>query len=176
MLANLASMALFVPILLAVSPALLRASGWILLAAALALLLHAASGLRRGRAVAAPPPTADSRMFRIGQAVGFAALIAGVMAVASLLGQWLGPGGVLAAAFLSALAELHAATATVASLHRGGIIDLSQGRWAIVGLLGASALAKSVVAFTSGGARYGLRMTLGLASMVAAAALAAGFT
>ena len=68
------------------------------------------------------------------------------------------------------------ATATVASLHRGGIIDLSQGRWAIVGLLGASALAKSVVAFTSGGARYGLRMTLGLASMVAAAALAAGFT
>ena len=176
MLANLASMALFVPILLAVSPALLRASGWILLAAALALLLHAAAGLGRGRAVAAPPPTADSRMFRIGQAVGFAALIAGVMAVASLLGQWLGPGGALAAAFLSALAELHAATATVASLHRGGIIDLSQGRWAIVGLLGASALAKSVVAFTSGGARYGLRMTLGLASMVAAAALAAGFT
>ena len=68
-------------------------------------------------------------MFRIGQAVGFAALIAGVMAVASLLGQWLGPGGALAAAFLSALAELHAATATVASLHQGGIIDLPNGDW-----------------------------------------------
>jgi len=176
MLANLASLLLFVPILLAVAPDLFAASRWILAAAAAALLLHAALGLRQGIGVEVPSPGADSRMFRIGQAVGFAALIAAVMGVSSLLGQWLGPNGAMAAAFLTALAELQAAMATIASLFQGGVLDLEQGRWAVVGLLIASALSKSVVAFSSGGARYGLRVALGLWSMVAAAALVAALT
>jgi len=176
MLANIASLSLFVPILLAVAPDLLVATRWILLAAGLALALHAALGLFQGKGVKVPPPASDSRMFRIGQAVGFAVLIAMVMGVSSVLGQWLGPNGAMAAAFLTALAELQAATATIASLFQGGVLDLQQGRWAVVGLLGASALAKSVVAFSSGGARYGLRVAAGLASMVAAAAVAAVLT
>jgi len=176
MLANLASLLLFVPILLAVAPDLFAASRWILAAAAAALLLHAALGLRQGIGAEVPSPGADSRMFRIGQAVGFAALIAAVMGVSSLLGQWLGPNGAMAAAFLTALAELQAAMATIASLFQGGVLDLEQGRWAVVGLLIASALSKSVVAFSSGGARYGLRVAVGLWSMVAAAALVTALT
>jgi uncharacterized membrane protein (DUF4010 family) len=176
MLANLASLSLFVPILLVVAPELFRASRWILLAAGVALLLHASLGLFRGKGVQVPPPAADSRMFRIGQAVGFAALIAAVMGVSSLLGQWLGPNGAMAAAFLTALAELQAAMATIASLFQSGMLEVQQGRWAIVGLLAASALAKSVVAFSAGGTRYGLRVTLGLWSMVGAGALAAAFS
>lgn len=178
MLANLASLSLFVPILLAVAPELFGAVRWILLAAGLALLLHAGLGLglhlRTG--MQAPLPATDSRMFQIRQAVGFALLIALVMGVSSLLGQWLGPNGAMAAAFLTALAELQAATATIASLFQGGVLGLEQGRWAVVGLLGASALSKSVVAFSSGGARYGMRVALGLWSMVAAAVLVAALT
>jgi len=176
MLANLASLGLFALILLAVAPDLLNASAWILAAAALALLLHASVGLRVGKDRPTPPLAADSRMFRIGQAVGFAVLITVVMGVSNLLGQWLGPTGAMGAAFLTALADLHAATATIASLFKGGIFDLPQARWAIVGLLGASALSKSIVAFGSGGTRYGLRVTLGLWTMVGAAALAAVLT
>lgn len=176
LLANLASLSLFVPILLAVAPALLAATRWILLAAGLALLLHAAVCLVRGKGVEVPPPAPDSRMFRIRQAVGFAALIAAVMAGSGLLGQWLGPSGAMAATFLTALAELQAATATIASLFSNGVLDVAQGRWSVVGLLAASALAKSIVAFSAGGAGYGLRVTLGLWSMVVAAAAVAALT
>ncbi|WP_157008015.1 MgtC/SapB family protein [Xenophilus azovorans] len=173
MLANLASLSLFVPILLAVAPGLLPGVRWILLAAGLVLLLGSAFGLRRGQQTEAAPPTAETRMFRIGHALGFAATITAVMVGSKLLGQWLGPGGALAATLLAALAELQSAAAGVASLYRDGVLDERLARWAVVGLLAASAAAKSLVAFTSGGARYGIRITIGLAGMTLAAALAA---
>jgi len=112
-------------------------------------------------------------MFRIGHALGFAAMITAVTVGSELLGQWLGPGGALAAIFLAALAELQSATVGVANLYRDGVLDEHLARWAVVGLLAASSAAKSLVAFTSGGKAYGLRITLGLAAMSLAAALAA---
>lgn len=175
MLANLASLSLFVPILLAVAPALLREIALELAAAGAVLVVGAALGFHRGEKVDAPPPNADTRMFRIGQAIGFAALIAGVLFVAHVAAQWLGAKAALAAAFLTALAELQAATATVATLFREGTIDAAAARWAVVGLLAASALAKSVVAFASGGRAFGLRVAAGLLAMTAAAAAVALF-
>ena len=175
MLANLASLSLFVPILLAVAPALLREIALELAAGGGVLLAGAALGFHRGEKVDAPPPNADTRMFRIRQAVGFAALIAGVLFVAHVAAQLLGAKAALAAAFLTALAELQAATATVATLFRDGTIDATAARWAVVGLLGASALAKSVVAFASGGRVFGLRVAVGLLAMTVAVAAVALF-
>ncbi len=172
MLANLASLSLFVPILLAVSPALLSEVRWILLAAAAVLALGAAFGLRGDRPAGAPP-TAETRMFRIGHALGFAAMITAVMVVSKLLGQWLGPGGALAATMLAATAELHSATAGVANLFRDGVLDADYARWAVVGLIAASSLAKSLVAFASGGKAFGWRIAVGLAGMTTAAVLVA---
>ena len=175
MLANLASLSLFVPILLAISPGLLRETGLELLAAGAVLLAGALSGFHRGEKSDAPPPTADTRMFRIGHALGFAALIAGVLFVSHVAAQWLGPNAALAAAFLTALAELQAAAATVATLFRDGTIDARHAQWAVVGLLAASSAAKSVVAFASGGARFGVRIAIGLSAATAAAAAVAFF-
>ena len=175
LLANLASLSLFVPILLAVAPALLREIALELAAAAAVLLVGAALGFHRGEQADAPPPNADTRMFRIGQAIGFAALIAGVLFVSHVAAQLLGAKAALAAAFLTALAELQAATATVATLFSEGTLDAATARWAVVGLLGASALAKSVVAFASGGRAFGLRVATGLLAMTAAAATVALF-
>ena len=175
MLANLASLSLFVPILLAVAPALLREIALELAAAGAVLVVGAALGFHRGEKVDAPPPNADTRMFRIGQAIGFAALIAGVLFVSHVAAQLLGAKAALAAAFLTALAELQAATATVATLFSEGTLDAATARWAVVGLLGASALAKSVVAFVSGGRAFGLRVATGLLAMTAAAATVALF-
>lgn len=172
MLANLASLSLFVPILLAVSPVLLSQVRWILLAAAAVPALGAAFGLR-GVRLAGAPPTSETRMFRIGHALGFAAMITAVMVVSKLFGQWLGPGGALAATMLAAMAELHSATAGVANLFRDGVLDADYARWAVVGLIAASSLAKSLVAFASGGKAFGWWIALGLAGMAAAAALAA---
>src|SRR5690606_18291321 len=209
LLANFASLSLLVPVMLAVAPALLRAVAPELVAAGTVLLAGAALGCHRGEqadappptadtrmfrsgqalglaagrvrlAVAAlgfdrgeqpdaPPPTADTRMFRIGQALGLAALIAGVLFLAQVAAQWLGPKAALGAALLTALAELQAAAATVATLFGNGTIDAGQARWAVIGLFAASALAKSVVAFASGGAAFGIRIAVGLGAMTAAA-------
>ena len=170
LLANLASLSLFVPILLAIAPGLLRLVWLELLAAALVLAGGAAFGIHRGDRGEAPPPTAESRMFRIGQALGLAVLIAAVLFVARVAAEWLGPNAALAAAFLTALAELHAAVATVGTLFRDATIDPGRAQWAMVGLLAASAAAKSVVAFVAGGPAYGIRIAIGLAGMTLAAA------
>lgn len=173
MLANLASLSLFVPILLAVAPDLLRSVALELVAAGAVLLLGALLGFHRGEKAEAPPPTVDTRMFRIGQAIGFAMLIAGVLFVSQVAAQWLGPGAALATAFLTALAELHAAVATVATLFRDGTIDARHAQWAVVGLVAAATLAKSVVAFASGGKAFGVRVAIGLAASTIAAATVA---
>ena len=175
LLANLASLSMFVPLLLAISPELLRQTRGILAAAAALLVLGAALGMRRGQHLETPPPTSETRMFRIGHALGFAAMITVVIVVSKLLGHWLGPGGALAATFLAAMAELHSAVAGVANLFNDGVLVAGYARWAVVGLLAASALAKSMVAFTSGGKAYGWRIAIGLGGMTLAAALAATF-
>ncbi|MFA7506419.1 MAG: DUF4010 domain-containing protein [Burkholderiaceae bacterium] len=175
MLANLASLSLFVPILLAVAPTLLPEVALVLLASGVVLVIGALLGMHRSGRDRLPPHGSESRMFRIGQAIGFAVLIAGVLVVSHVAGHWLGPNAALATAFLTALAELQAATATVATLFRDGTIDEALARWAVVGLIAASAAAKTGVAFASGGHRFGLRVGLGLTAMSAAAATAALF-
>lgn len=173
LLANLASLSLFVPVLLAIAPGLLGEVWLELLAAATVLMVGAAFGFHRGEKVATPPPTTDARMFRIRHALGIAALIAGVLFISRVAAEWLGPNAALAAALFAALAELQAAVATVGTLFREGTIDAGQARWAVVGLLAASATAKSVVAFVSGGPAFGIRIAIGLTGMTAAAATVA---
>lgn len=176
MLANLASLSLFVPILLAVAPALLPVL-WLELAAAGAVLLAGGLlGLNRSEDSALPSPTAQTRMFRFSHALAFAAIITTVLFASAALGAWLGPQGAIAAAVLVALAELHAAVATIGHLFRGGVLDSGQARWALLGLLAASWLAKTVVAWTSGGRTYGLRVFAGLGVAVAAVAAVLLFT
>ena len=169
MLANLASLSLFVPILLAVSPALLQAL-WAELAAAGAVLLAGGLlGLRGDAADAVAPPTAQTRMFQFRHALVFAAVIAAVLFLSAALNAWLGPRGAMAVAVVAALAELHAAVATVGNLFKGGVLSHDQARLGVVGLLLASGLAKTGVAWVSGGRAYALRVGAGLALSVLAA-------
>lgn len=175
MLANLASLTLFVPVLLAVAPKLLPLVWPELAAAGAVLLAGGLLGLRRDSS-ALPPPTAQSRMFRFRHALLFAAIITAVLFTSAALNAWIGPRGAMLGATLAALAEVHAAVATVGKLFATGTFDPAQSRWAIVALLLASALAKSVVAFASGGRGYGLRVAAGLCAMVVAALVVVAFT
>lgn len=170
LLSNLASLTLCVPILWAVSPALVRdllpelcAIGGVLLAGGLL-------GLRAGREETLKPPTSESRMFRFGQALGFALLVAALTFVAAALAAWIGPRGALVAAALSATAELHAAVATLANQFSRGGLEASEARWWMLALLAASLVAKSVIAWVSGGSAYGLRVSAGLLAALAAGA------
>lgn len=171
MFANLASLLLSVAIVAAVSPALLRVALLPLSAAAGVLLLGGLLGLRRAPAALADlPPEPTARSFRLRHALLFALAVSAVLLVSALLREWIGTRGALAAATLVALAEWQAATATVAQLAAGGTIAMEQARLGLVLLLAASALAKSALAFASGGRGYGLRVAAGLAAMTVTAA------
>lgn len=171
LLANLASLSLFVPILLAVSPSLLRALWPELLVAALVLLGGGLAGLGNGREAPAPP-TAEQRMFRFRHALLLALVITAVLFASAALGEWLGPRGAVTAAVLAALAEIHAAMASLAHLQASQRLDVEQARVAVLGLLAASSVAKTLVAIASGGRGYGLRVGIGLAGMTLAASMA----
>ena len=170
LLANLASLLLFSAVLGAASPGLLASMSWPLSAAGASLLLIAAFGLRRGRHDA-PAEAAPGGAFKLSHALFIAGVIAAVLLLAAWLGDLFGEVGVLTAAVLVALAEVHAAAASIAQLHASGGLGSGTSHWGVIAVLAASALSKSVIAFISGGRRYGTLVASGLLLMVAAAAL-----
>jgi uncharacterized membrane protein (DUF4010 family) len=74
------------------------------------------------------------------------------------------------------LAELHSAAASVAQLSAVGGIAPDTASWAVVAMLGASALAKTVLALVSGRRAYGAIVGAGLAALVAATGVVTGLT
>lgn len=170
LLSNLASLTLCVPILWAVSPPLVADLLPELCVIGAVLLAGGLLGLHLGEDDAVVPPTSESRMFRFGQALGFALLVAVLTFVAAALAAWIGPRGAMAAAALSAMAELHAAVATLAAQFSRGGLEAAEARWWMLALLAASLVAKSAIAWVSGGNAYGLRVSAGLLTALAAGA------
>ncbi|MEL1263458.1 MgtC/SapB family protein [Pseudoxanthomonas putridarboris] len=168
LLSNLASLSLCVPVLWAVSPPLVTDLLPELCAIGAVLLIGGLLGLRAGRDETVKPPTSESRMFRFRQALGFALLVAALTFVAAALAAWIGPRGAMAAAALSATAELHAAVAALATQFSRGGLEAAEARWWMLALLAASLIAKSVIAWVSGGSAYGLRVSAGLLTALVA--------
>ena len=174
MFANLASLMLFAGIIGASSLALLQLVRWPLVAAGLVLAAAGALGMwhaPRGDD-ALPDKRPAARAFRLSHALLFVAIVAGMLVLSAWLGQRFGSSSVLAAAMFVALAELHAAAASVGQMFDAGTLAPRAARWGVVGLLAASVAAKSVVAFGTGGPAYGSRVAAGLMAMLAAAATA----
>lgn len=172
MLANLASLSLFVPILLTVSPTLLRTLALPLVAGGATLLLGGLLGLHGGASATQAAPTAEARMFRFGPALGLAVIIAAVVFVSAAMNAWIGPRGALLATVIAAAAELHAAIATLGQLFEQAVLTVDQSRWGLWVLLSVSAIVKSTIATVSGGRGYGLRVAIGLSAMLLAVLLA----
>ena len=169
LLANLASLLLFLAVVGTISPALLSAALPSLGLAVLALLLVAGFWQWCTHQSDAIVAQSSDRAFKLSQALLIAALIAGVSLLAAWLGQRFGSAGVLVTTMLVALAEVHAAAAGVAQLQVSGTVPLDVARWGILGVLSASSLAKTVLAFASGGTRYGWQVAMGLVAMPSAA-------
>lgn len=169
LLANLASLLLFLAVVGTISPVLLRAALPSLGAAVLALLLVSACLQWLAHRSDLVVAQSSGRAFKLSQALLIAALIAGVSLLAAWLGERFGSAGVLVTTMLVALAEVHAAAAGVAQLQLSGAVPLDVACWGILGVLSASSLAKIVLAFASGGMRYGLQVAAGLVAMPCAA-------
>lgn len=171
--ANLASLLLFALVIGTAAPALLVALRYPLAAACLALGTVAALGLwHASRDEEALPSAPKARAFKLVHALLFAALVASLLLLSAWLGEQFGRGGAVIAAIFAALAELHAAAASLAQMSTSQSLSMTDARWGALALLGASVVSKSGLAFFSGGTRYGLRVTAGLVAMMVAATLA----
>jgi uncharacterized membrane protein (DUF4010 family) len=109
--------------------------------------------------------------FKISHAFMIAATIGVVMLVSAWLRQLFGDSGTLLAAWVVGLAEIHAAAVSVAQLAVPGAEQPDTVRWGVMGILASSAVAKSSIAFASGGRQYGGLVSAGLVAMILAGSL-----
>lgn len=173
LLANLASLMLMMAVVGSLSPALLKSAGWPLAAASAALALGSWLALYGVARDGAAPPPLRTRSFRLGHAMLVAVAITLVLLVAALAQQHVGTSGAVITAAIAALAEWHAAAASLAQMSVARALTIDQASTGLIVLLATSTLAKTAIAFASGGRRYGLWVGGGLLAMVLSAAVAA---
>jgi uncharacterized membrane protein (DUF4010 family) len=167
LLANAASISLFVPILLAISPALLSAIRWELTAAIASLAIMALAGIGKSNVEsAADSPVAQKRMFHFRDALMLVAIITAVLLLSAVLNHWLGPKWAIAMSLLAAAAELHAGLIGLAQLVQNGTLTLEQSHWGIFGLVAISALTKTIIAWVAGNSAFALRFGLAMLVML----------
>ncbi|MFL0240239.1 MgtC/SapB family protein [Mycobacterium sp. SMC-17] len=95
-----------------------------------------------------------------------ALILAAVLTLALLVGRWgadvLGTQGAVLAAFAAGLADAHAGSVAAASLAAKGDITVDTALLAVAAALGSNLIVKTVLAFTAGGRRFGLRFLAGM--------------
>jgi uncharacterized membrane protein (DUF4010 family) len=147
-------------------PHLLLRLAWPIGAGAAAALLYAALMTLGTRDTSYQPDRGHA--FRFSTAVAFAALVTGVSLISVVVSRWAGPRGVLLAAGVAGLADTHSAAAAVASVSASGQITETLAELGVLIALSTNTLTKAVLAVTSGGARWSIRVIAGLALLMAA--------
>ena len=171
LLSNLASLLLMMAVIGAVSPDLLRAVAWPLGAAGLGLLAVALLCLHKGAPLATSSIQLTDSAFKLSHALLLALVVGGVSLLSAGLQAWWGHTGALLTAMFVAMVEIHAAAASLAQLSLASDMPMNLVTWSLVAVLASSAVAKTLLAFISGGAGFGWRVALGLAAMVTGASL-----
>jgi uncharacterized membrane protein (DUF4010 family) len=111
------------------------------------------------------------RAFNPTTAVVFAATVSAILFASAALNHWLGSAGLAAAAGLAGFADTHSAAISVASLAAAGKISSSDAVLPILVGLTTNTVTKAVVAITTGGRRFALRIIPGLLLVILAACL-----
>jgi uncharacterized membrane protein (DUF4010 family) len=127
------------------------------------------SALRAWRATRGGGPGAErGRAFRILPAVLFACLVGAVGVLAAFAESRLGPAAVPVAAAMAGFADAHASAASAAALHAAGRVTEQVAVLAVLVAFTTNTITKAVLAFTSGGRRFGWQVSLGLLLVLAA--------
>jgi uncharacterized membrane protein (DUF4010 family) len=176
LLSILSSLILFGMVLGATSPQLMNSMLLPLLLAGVAVATVAGLCLRQIDVHVPPEVNTATSAFKISHALLIAATIGLVLLLSAWLRQVFGDAGTLVTAWLVGLAEIHAAAVSVAQLAVEGSVQPDVVRWGVVGILAASALAKTVIAWLSGGVKYALWVGAGLLVMLLTCAVSMGWT
>ncbi|GAA4805980.1 MgtC/SapB family protein [Lysobacter hankyongensis] len=177
LLSNVATILMLAVVVGALSPPLLRQLAWPLAAAAVAAALAAASmRWRRTAGAVDDRPVAPGRPFEPRQALIFAAIVSAILLFSAGVHRWLGDAGVAIAAGVSGLADVHAATASVAQLVKGDALALGDAGLPVFVALLANSCSKLLMAWLRGGRAFLLRLLPGVVLIVAAFALGLWWT
>ena len=147
----------------ALAPGLLRASLPALASGGIAAALVALGyGLRARGGHDRSEPKLASRPFDFRHALLFAAIMAAALLLSAVLYRWIGDGGVVIAAAVAALADVHAAAASIGQLSAQSGLLQQQALLALGAAFLANSVVKCIVAFATGGAAFGRPVLLGL--------------
>lgn len=108
------------------------------------------------------------RAFELRRAFGFALLVTLVMFISGVLVERYGTGGASLGVALAGFADTHSAAASAAALAASGSLPNTAAVLGILLAVSTNTVSKTVVAFVSGGATFGLRILLGLVLMMIA--------
>jgi uncharacterized membrane protein (DUF4010 family) len=172
--ALVASLATFVQLLLVIGVVdveVLRRLWPPVLAGALVLVGVAAfvyrGGTRPDQAAAEHQDSPDERTVRP-FALRPALALATVLTLALLVSRWaadmLGPNGLVLATFAAGLADAHAGAVAAASLAAKGDVTVDAALIGVAAALGSNLLVKVILAFASGGRRFGLAFLAAMAA------------
>ncbi len=168
-LSTVATIMLVVAILAAASMDTLRAMTVPLLCAGTTAIAYGVLFTMRAADHNVPEQAHIGRAFSPGTALLFALAISGVTLLSAALVDWMGSGGLIAAAALTGFADAHSTAASAASLVASATITTNQATLPILLGLTTNTVSKIVVAFVSGGRRYAMQVVPGLLLTVIAA-------
>ena len=112
---------------------------------------------------------AGGRAFSPVTALVFALTLSCIMVAAAALQDWLGENGIILAAVLAAFVDTHSAAISVASLVASGKMTAADAVLPILAGLSTNTISKLVLAGTSGGRSFAVRVIPGLILVVLAA-------
>lgn len=158
---NISSLALLVPVAATIYPPVLKII-WPALIAGMGTALAVAVVLSRKTATGDTVDARAEKVFSIGQAVGFAAVLTALTGAITLATDRYGMAAAEIGAALAATVEMQAAVGSLFSLAAGGRLDPAGIMVPLLLALSTNAACKALIAFAAGGVAYGLRTGFGL--------------
>jgi len=161
-LSNVAT-AIQLAVLLAVISPVTLAALWIpLLCAGLTASVYAGFFTLKGVARDAPAIVQEDAAFSVKTTLVLAAILSVVLIAAAALRAWLGQSGVLIAAAVAGLADVHAAAIAAGSQVTNGNLSADQAVWAILLGFTSNSITKIILAATAGTREFAARVVPGI--------------
>jgi uncharacterized membrane protein (DUF4010 family) len=168
-LSTIATIAQMAIVLSATSWSTLRTLSISLASAGLMAVIYGAIFTIRALRQEAGGEEKGGRAFNPATALAFALTLSCIMVAAAALQEWFGENGIILAAALAGFVDTHSAAISVASLVASGKMTAADAVLPILAGLSTNTISKPVLAGTSGGRSFAVRVIPGLILVVLAA-------
>jgi uncharacterized membrane protein (DUF4010 family) len=156
-------------VLAATSTATLRSLSIPLICAGLAAVCYGVVFTLQALQQKTESETQRGRAFSFWTALGFALTLSIILVASAALREWFGEAGIIVAAALAGFVDTHSAAISVATLVASGKMNAADAVLPILAGLSTNTISKMVLAGTSGGRSFALRVIPGLIVVALAA-------